>query len=213
MSKQALYSLILVSSMLMNACEEDEYTTTVTGVVTDDSTGKPIAGAYLVLIHRYYKDGMTLLYNSNTTSDENGEYMLSLTSKGKATASMKVRNQDYTNELRYLDVGSSTIQNFTLAPYDAWIRFKIANKLGVQSGVYASYWNEFFGYSIAPPGSTDIPFGNLYTEIVKVTGGTPVYIAWDYNFISVYPPYPNPLPHLDTIIVPRGDTMDYSITF
>ena len=214
MSKQALYSLILVSSMLMNACEEDEYTTTVTGVVTDDSTGKPIAGAYLVLIHRYYKDGMTLLYNSNTTSDENGEYMLSLTSKGKATASMKVRNQDYTNELRYLDVGSSTIQNFTLAPYDAWIRFKVANKLNVQSAIYGVFWNEFFGYDISQyKDPLPVSPGTLYTETRKVTGGTPVYIAWDYNFISLYPPYPNPLPHLDTIIVPRGDTMDYSITF
>ncbi len=211
MSKQALYSLFLVSSMLMNACGEDEYTTTVTGVVTDDSTGKPLAGAYLVLIHRYYKDGMTLLYNSNTTSDENGEYMLSLTSKGKATASMKVRNQDYTNELRYLDVGSSTIQNFTLAPYDAWIRFKVANKLNVQSAIYGVFWNEFFGSSALNP--IIVEPAKLVTVIGNVTGGTPVYFAWDYYKISVYTPYPNPLPHLDTIIVPRGDTLDYSITF
>jgi hypothetical protein len=213
MINQRHYLLCMVACMMLSACGDREYTTSVTGVIMDDSTGKPLAGALVLLTHEYYKDGMTMYYNSNTTSDANGEYMISLSSRGKATAAMKAKYQDYTNELRYLDVGSSTIQNFTLAPYDAWIRFKIANKLGVQSGVYASYWNEFFGYSIAPPGSTDIPFGNLYTEIVKVTGGTPVYIAWDYNFISVYPPYPNPLPHLDTIIVPRGDTLDYSITF
>ncbi len=214
MSKQALYSLFLVSSMLMCACGEDEYTTTVTGVVTDDSTGKPLAGAKVILTHEGYKDGMTLYYNSYDITDENGEYMLSLTSKGKAIAAMKAKFQGYTNELRYLDLGSSSIQNFTLAPYDAWIRFKVANKLNVQSAIYGVFWNDFFGYDISQyKDPLPVSPGTLYTETRKVTGGTPVYIAWDYNFISLYPPYPNPLPHLDTIIVPRGDTLDYSITF
>jgi hypothetical protein len=211
MSKQALYSLFLVSSMLMNACGEDEYTTTVTGVVTDDSTGKPLAGAKVILTHEGYKDGMTLYYNSYDITDENGEYMLSLTSKGKAIAAMKAKFQSYTNELRYLDLGSSSIQNFTLAPYDAWIRFKVANKLGKDNSIYGVFWNEFFGSSALNP--IIVEPAKLVTVIGNVTGGTPVFFAWDYYKISVYTPYPNPLPHLDTIIVPRGDTLDYSITF
>ena len=108
-------------------------------------------------------------------------------------------------------MGSSSIQNFTLAPYDAWIRFKVANKLNVQSAIYGVFWNEFFGSSALNP--IFVKPAKFETVIGNVTGGTPVYIAWDYNFISLYPPYPNPLPHLDTIIVPRGDTLDYSITF
>ena len=211
MINQRHYLLCMVACMMLSACGDREYTTSVTGVIMDDSTGKPLAGALVLLTHEYYKDGMTMYYNSNTTSDANGEYMISLSSRGKATAAMKAKYQDYTNELRYLDVGSSTIQNFTLAPYDAWIRFKVANKLGKDNSIYGVFWNEFFGSSALNP--IIVEPAKLVTVIGNVTGGTPVYFAWDYYKISVYTPYPNPLPHLDTIIVPRGDTLDYSITF
>ncbi len=209
-----LFSFVFII-IFTSACGPKKVRTAATGRVLDDETGLPLidADVSLAAAGRDKAGMMDIPFVAFTKTDQNGEYDLYVDAIDPYYGGLAVSKKGYTTIKRYLDLGSSSIQNFTLAPYDAWIRFKIANKLGVQSGVYASYWNEFFGYSIAPPGSTDIPFGNLYTEIVKVTGGTPVYIAWDYDFISVYPPYPNPLPHLDTIIVPRGDTVDYSITF
>lgn len=108
--------VFLFCIMTIYSCGDQEYTTTTTGVVTDNATGKPLSDAYLVLIRQYDKDGMTFVFDTSALSDDNGEYLLSLTTKGKAFAGMKVRKQGYTNELRYLDVGSATVQNYTLAP-------------------------------------------------------------------------------------------------
>lgn len=47
MSRLAVFTVCLALGMMLVACGEKEYTTSVTGVVMDDSTGKPLAGASL----------------------------------------------------------------------------------------------------------------------------------------------------------------------
>jgi hypothetical protein len=210
-----LFSFVFII-IFTSACGPKKVRTAATGRVLDDETGLPLidADVSLAAAGRDKAGMMDIPFVAFTKTDQNGEYDLYVDAIDPYYGGLAVSKKGYTTIKRYLDLGSSSIQNFTLAPYDAWIRFKVANKLNVQSAIYGVFWNEFFGYDISQyKDPLPVSPGTLYTETRKVTGGTPVYIAWDYNFISLYPPYPNPLPHLDTIIVPRGDTMDYSITF
>ena len=207
-----LFSFVFII-IFTSACGPKKVRTAATGRVLDDETGLPLidADVSLAAAGRDKAGMMDIPFVAFTKTDQNGEYDLYVDAIDPYYGGLAVSKKGYTTIKRYLDLGSSSIQNFTLAPYDAWIRFKVANELNVQSAIYGVFWNEFFGSSALNP--IFVKPAKFETVIGNVTGGTPVYIAWDYNFISLYPPYPNPLPHLDTIIVPRGDTMDYSISF
>ena len=215
---KALYCIVAIIyiSILSTACGSKEVRTSAAGNVLDDATGMPLVGADVSLgaAGRDEANLNDIPYVSYTQTDQNGDYDLFVDAKDPYYAGVAVSKQGFTTIKRYVDIGSATVQNFTLAPYDAWIRFKVANKLGLDTSIYGAFWNDFFGFDISQFKSP-IPVspGTLYSEIRNVTGGTPLYIVWDYHDFNIYVPYPNPLPHLDTIIVPRGDTLDYLITF
>ena len=204
---------IIYISILSTACGSKEVRTSAAGNVLDDATGMPLVGADVSLgaAGRDEANLNDIPYVSYTQTDQNGDYDLFVDAKDPYYAGVAVSKQGYTTIKRYVDIGSATVQNFTLAPYDAWVRFKVANKLGKGTYLFGVYWNEFFGPSTLYP--IKIEPAQFKIVVDKVPGGIPIFVAWDYQTFYTSYKHPFPYPHLDTIIVPRGDTLDYLITF
>ena len=97
---QLIYLLTLPTLLGLSSCQDEEFTTSVSGKVVNHYTQEPIEGAYI-----YLKDGVgssgVVIYDGNTSSDKrseghtdaSGEFSLALT--GEYPAYLGVSKEGY----------------------------------------------------------------------------------------------------------------------
>lgn len=198
----------LIIIFLIPGCTKEETTTTITGTITEEVHNQPIEHVATWLIATDYETENT--YADTAFTDVNGNYSLSVTGCDIDEIKLYINKNAYV----FLDYdiipGSNLIKDFKLSPLDSYISFKIANKLGKANFIYGSFWNAALGHQFLSSIYTyiPVPMGNVYKETRLIPGDTFIKVTWDYNFYvsSKY------FPHIDSIYVPRGDSVTYSIT-
>lgn len=193
---------------LISGCTKDETTTTIKGKIIDDASKLALEQVSTWIIADDYESQKS--YSDTCFTDFKGEYNLSVTGNSINAASMYVYKPGYVFMRFNIIPGSNLNKDITLLPYDSYVTFKISNKSNVYSYIYGRYWAKVgyhqFMSSIKDP--INVPMGTVYKESRVVPGDNYIYFTWDYFFY----PSDKKFPNLDSIWVPRGDTVTYNIT-
>ncbi len=209
----SMYSRIVLNIVFLIcinclSCTKDETTTSITGTITEEVHNQPMDHVSTWLIATDYETEKT--YADTAFTDENGHYSLTVTGCSIDEINLYINKNGYVFLSNEIIAGSNLTKNFKLSPFDSYITFKIANKLGKDDSIYGSYWNsvlmhQFLSstYNFIP-----VPIGKVYKETRLIPGDTFIKVTWDYKFYSSDVFFPN----LDSIYVPRGDTVTYNIT-
>ena len=193
---------------LFSGCTKDESTTTISGTITEEVHNQPLEHVSTWLIATDYETEKT--YSDTAFTDENGRYSLSITGCSIDEINLYINKNGYVFLANDIIAGSNLTKDFKLSPFDSYITFKIANKLGKANFIYGSFWNAALGHQFLSSTYTyiQVPMGNVYKETRLIPGDTFIKVTWDYDFY-VSTKY---FPHIDSIYVPRGDTVTYNIT-
>jgi hypothetical protein len=199
--------LILLVVFNLYACRKNKTTTTITGKIIDEVNKQAVQDVSTWLISNDYDTNNS--FSDTCFTDAHGLFTLSATGSDLDATNLYIYKPGYV----FLDFdivsGSNLTKNISLSPYDSYITFKIGNK-SMYNFIFGTFWSrvgkhEFMSKSVSP---IPVPNGTIYEETRSIPGDTYIYVTWDYHNFASDTFFPN----LDSIWVPRGDTVIYSIT-
>ncbi len=198
----------LIILLLISGCTKDETTTSITGTITEEVNNQPMEHVSTWLIATDYETEKT--YSDTAFTDENGRYSLSVTGCSIDEINLYINKNGYVFLANNIIAGSNLTKDFKLSPFDSHITFKIANKLSKANYLFGAYWSPVLKHQFmsATYEYIPVPMGNIYKETRLILGDTYIYVTWDYKSYATDTFYP----HIDSIYVPRGDTVTYNIT-
>lgn len=214
-----LISLVLLFVSLLS-CQKEGPSTVIKGIVTNRTTGEPVAGAYIDCGIRIPEWPSPQTKDNSTYSDSEGKYRLEIPEGFSFSISNVYKlgfipNAAPLYSIEVID-GETNIVDVVLIPTDGFIRLKIFNDLPENDSLYVHFISPtraaqpYIGGALIPENLPyDLNFGSANEEVFALPSEEFVRVHWGY---FPYSPIANS-PFRDSVYVLRNDTVDFTIHF
>lgn len=202
------------------SCHKEGPPTIITGLVTNKTTGEPVAGAYVDCFIRKDDWPSPRTKDHSTYSDAGGNYRLEIPDGYRYGFSniYQVGFLPYVDPARSIEIrdGEINVVDAALIPTDGFLRLKMHNDLSQNDSLYVQFFSPtrasqpYIGGTFVPSNLPFIlPFNGFKEELFALPSEEFATVYWG----TKNDPLHGILPFRDSIYLLRNDTVEFNIHF
>ena len=179
-----IHWFITIALLTTGSCKKQS---TFSGVVRSSADNQPVEGATVILGFSKGKrgGGWETISEDRQETDIKGQYALEVSGKYVEFARIIALKEGFAPiKPIAFDPGDCQELDFTLHPYDAWLKVVFENTSGTKvKEYYFNYSGEFLQHTINGVSEGIGPFkvqaGSVRSHLTRIPGGSDIYINWD----------------------------------
>ncbi len=173
------FSLVVLSACQKDACIE--------GIVLDDKTGKPIAGATLTLRYNYTETGSLKYAQATVSTGQSGEF--SFWADGRDISILEINKKGYSEAYTGTsEAGNCRNVTIKLRPLDGALGLSIVNETGIHDMIYVAVFSKcryrmYFSSGLDYPNNYPLTLkqGGMYAKLFSCCVGDSTAVHWRFT--------------------------------